>query len=151
MRKSKTVLLLLSALMASCVEAETPTEATIKKLIEPRLGILGIEFGKHIAFVHQLIISDMDGDDLPSDLRRDMQDMGVDEGIVGVFILAGIQPPDQRRHRQQDDKHNQRQQQWQGLVLDLAGTEQQRGASECDQARCTGPVRGEQSGASGFL
>jgi thiol:disulfide interchange protein DsbC len=38
MRKSKTVLLLLSALVASCVGAETPTEATIKKLIEPRLG-----------------------------------------------------------------------------------------------------------------
>jgi thiol:disulfide interchange protein DsbC len=39
MRKSKSVLLLLSALMASCVGAETPpsTEA-IKKLIEPRLG-----------------------------------------------------------------------------------------------------------------
>ncbi len=39
MRKSKPVLLLLSALMASCVSAETPpsTEA-IKKLIEPRLG-----------------------------------------------------------------------------------------------------------------
>ena len=39
MRKSKSVLLLLSALMASCVSAETPpsTEA-IKKLIEPRLG-----------------------------------------------------------------------------------------------------------------
>jgi thiol:disulfide interchange protein DsbC len=38
MRKSKTALLLLSALMASCVGAENPTEATIKKLIEPRLG-----------------------------------------------------------------------------------------------------------------
>ncbi|MFA9215808.1 MAG: DsbC family protein, partial [Sphingomonadaceae bacterium] len=38
MRKSKTALLLLSALMASCVEAENPTEETIKKLIEPRLG-----------------------------------------------------------------------------------------------------------------
>ncbi len=38
MRKSKTALLLLSGLMMSCVGAETPTEATIKKLIEPRLG-----------------------------------------------------------------------------------------------------------------
>ena len=38
MRMSKTVLLLLSALMASCVGAETPTEDSIKKLIEPRLG-----------------------------------------------------------------------------------------------------------------
>ncbi|MGV7210721.1 DsbC family protein [Oxalobacteraceae bacterium A2-2] len=38
MRLSKTVLLLLSALMASCVGAETPTEETIKKLVEPRLG-----------------------------------------------------------------------------------------------------------------
>ncbi|HJU99781.1 MAG TPA: DsbC family protein [Burkholderiaceae bacterium] len=38
MRKSKFALLLLSALMASCVGAETPTEAGIKKLIEPRLG-----------------------------------------------------------------------------------------------------------------
>ena len=39
MRKSKTVLLLLSALMASCVGAETPpTTDAIKKLVEPRLG-----------------------------------------------------------------------------------------------------------------
>jgi thiol:disulfide interchange protein DsbC len=40
MRKSKSVLLSLSVLMASCVGAETPpsTEA-IKKLIEPRLGV----------------------------------------------------------------------------------------------------------------
>lgn len=39
MRKSKTVLLLLSALMASCVGAETPpTTEAIKKLVEPRLG-----------------------------------------------------------------------------------------------------------------
>ncbi len=38
MRKSKSALLLLSALVASCVGAETPTEANIKKLIEPRLG-----------------------------------------------------------------------------------------------------------------
>ncbi|MYN30309.1 DsbC family protein [Duganella levis] len=40
MRKSKSVLLSLSVLMASCVGAQTPpsTEA-IKKLIEPRLGV----------------------------------------------------------------------------------------------------------------
>lgn len=38
MRKSKTVLLLLSALMASCVSAETPSTDAIKKLVEPRLG-----------------------------------------------------------------------------------------------------------------
>jgi thiol:disulfide interchange protein DsbC len=39
MRKSKIVLLLLSALMASCVGAETPpTTESIKKLVEPRLG-----------------------------------------------------------------------------------------------------------------
>jgi thiol:disulfide interchange protein DsbC len=39
MRKSKPVLLLLSALMASCVGAETPPSTdAIKKLIEPRLG-----------------------------------------------------------------------------------------------------------------
>jgi len=39
MRKSKTVLLLLSALMASCVGAETPPSTdAIKKLVEPRLG-----------------------------------------------------------------------------------------------------------------
>jgi len=38
MKKSKTVLLLLSALMASCVSAETPSTDAIKKLVEPRLG-----------------------------------------------------------------------------------------------------------------
>ena len=38
MKKSKTALLLLSALMAACVGAETPIEANIKKLVEPRLG-----------------------------------------------------------------------------------------------------------------
>lgn len=38
MKKSKLALVLLSALMASCVGAETPTEASIKKLVEPRLG-----------------------------------------------------------------------------------------------------------------
>ena len=37
MKKSKIALLLLSGLMMSCVGAETPTEANIKKLIEPRL------------------------------------------------------------------------------------------------------------------
>jgi len=39
MRKSKTLLLLLSVLMASCGHAETPpSPEAIKKLIEPRLG-----------------------------------------------------------------------------------------------------------------
>ena len=38
MQKCKIVLLLLSGLMVSCVNAETPVEANIKKLIEPRLG-----------------------------------------------------------------------------------------------------------------
>jgi thiol:disulfide interchange protein DsbC len=39
MRKSKLALLLLSALMASCVGAETPPSTdAIKKLVEPRLG-----------------------------------------------------------------------------------------------------------------
>jgi thiol:disulfide interchange protein DsbC len=38
MKKSKLVLLALSVLMASCVNAETTVEANIKKLIEPRLG-----------------------------------------------------------------------------------------------------------------
>jgi len=38
MGKSKFVLLLLSVLMASCVNAETPVEANIKKVLEPRLG-----------------------------------------------------------------------------------------------------------------
>ena len=38
MKKSKIVLLLLSALMASCVGAETPSTDAIKKLVEPRLG-----------------------------------------------------------------------------------------------------------------
>ena len=35
---SKLALLLASGLMMSCAGAETPVEATIKKLIEPRLG-----------------------------------------------------------------------------------------------------------------
>ena len=38
MRKTKVLLALLSMSMISCVGAETPTEANIKKLIEPRLG-----------------------------------------------------------------------------------------------------------------
>ena len=35
---SKIALLLLTGLMAACVGAETPVEANIRKLIEPRLG-----------------------------------------------------------------------------------------------------------------
>ena len=35
---SKIALLMASGLMMSCAGAETPTEANIKKLIEPRLG-----------------------------------------------------------------------------------------------------------------
>ncbi len=38
MNKSKLAMLALCGLMASCVNAETPVEANIKKLIEPRLG-----------------------------------------------------------------------------------------------------------------
>ena len=38
MFKSKYVVLALAALVASCVGAETPVEANIKKVIEPRLG-----------------------------------------------------------------------------------------------------------------
>ena len=38
MVKNKLALLVLSSLVASCVAAEPPVEATIKKLIEPRLG-----------------------------------------------------------------------------------------------------------------
>ena len=38
MGKTKIALLLMSALVGSCVNAETPVEANIKRLIEPRLG-----------------------------------------------------------------------------------------------------------------
>ncbi|CDG85311.1 DsbC family protein [Janthinobacterium agaricidamnosum] len=38
MKKSKIALLLFSGLLMSCAGAETPLEANIKKLIEPRLG-----------------------------------------------------------------------------------------------------------------
>ena len=38
MRMSKIALLLLTGLVASCVGAETPVEANIRKLVEPRLG-----------------------------------------------------------------------------------------------------------------
>lgn len=38
MGKSKIAVLLLTGLIASCVGAETPVEATIKKALEPRLG-----------------------------------------------------------------------------------------------------------------
>ncbi|AKU22657.1 DsbC family protein [Massilia sp. NR 4-1] len=38
MKKSKFALMLMSALLMSCAGAENPTEANIKKLIEPRLG-----------------------------------------------------------------------------------------------------------------
>jgi thiol:disulfide interchange protein DsbC len=38
MGKSKLAVLLLTGLIASCVGAETPLEATIKKALEPRLG-----------------------------------------------------------------------------------------------------------------
>ena len=38
MVKNKLALLVLTGLVASCVAAEPPIEATIKKLIEPRLG-----------------------------------------------------------------------------------------------------------------
>jgi thiol:disulfide interchange protein DsbC len=38
MRISKIALLLLTGLMAACVGAETPVEANIRKLVEPRLG-----------------------------------------------------------------------------------------------------------------
>lgn len=38
MSTSKTALFLLSGLMMSCAYAETPTEANIKKLLQPRLG-----------------------------------------------------------------------------------------------------------------
>ncbi|MGZ8290776.1 MAG: DsbC family protein [Telluria sp.] len=38
MVKTKLALLMMSGVMASCVNAETPVEANIKKIIEPRLG-----------------------------------------------------------------------------------------------------------------
>lgn len=38
MVKSKLALVLVTGLVTSCVNAETPVEATLKKLIEPRLG-----------------------------------------------------------------------------------------------------------------
>ena len=64
------------------------------------LRIGGIDFGQNLSAMHQLVVGHIDGNDLSGNLRRDMDDMGVNEGIVRVFILAGIQPPDDAGHDQ---------------------------------------------------
>jgi thiol:disulfide interchange protein DsbC len=70
MFKTKLAVLLATGLIASCVEAETPVEANIKKMIEPRLGGAKIESIKETPYggLYELRVA---GDILYTDKKGD--------------------------------------------------------------------------------
>ena len=68
-------------------------------MLRPRVDI-----HQWLAGAHALIIIDTDGQDLAGDLGRNMDDVRIDECIIGIFILAGDEPPgDAARDQQQHD------------------------------------------------
>ncbi len=75
-------------------------------LVQLRFLGAGVDVHQRLARPHRLVVVDMNGDDLAGDLRRDMDDVGIDKGIVGVFILARDQPPDDATgDQEQHDSH----------------------------------------------
>ena len=62
-------------------------------LIELRLVIAVVEPHQHGTGLDQLIVGHRHVDDGGVDLRTDRHRAGVDKGVVGRFISAGVEPP----------------------------------------------------------
>src|SRR6202000_1168596 len=65
----------------------------------------GIQLDQQIAFMNQLIVLDMEGNDLGRRPGTDLGDMAVHIGVIGGNKLADDQP-DNNPGDQQDDQNN---------------------------------------------
>ncbi len=70
----------------------------------PHIG--RIDLYKQLTFANKLVVVDRDAQHPPGDLRRKMHDVRVDEGVVGVFVLPRVQPPDQAADQKQDQNRD---------------------------------------------
>jgi hypothetical protein len=74
-------------------------------LSKRRLIIAVVQAHEGGASVKELIVRHGDIDNRPTDLCADRNDARVNEGIIGGLELAGMQPPGDCRHNQQDQQH----------------------------------------------
>jgi hypothetical protein len=62
-------------------------------LVGLHLEVAGVEPHQHGAGLDELIVRHRHVDDLGIELRADGDGAGVDEGVVGRYIFAGVDPP----------------------------------------------------------
>ena len=72
------------------------------RLIYFCLQIASIQFGDQIAGIHSLIVADINLDYIARDFRAYLNDVAVDESIIGRFMRSRISPvPHAKQYRQQ--------------------------------------------------
>jgi len=78
------------------------------RLVHRHLKRLRIDVEQCIALVHELILFDVHGDHLTDNLRRDLDDVGVDVGVVGRTEVARMVPVDEATsaNRECGDAHD---------------------------------------------
>ncbi|CDX51685.1 hypothetical protein MPL1032_140030 [Mesorhizobium plurifarium] len=90
------------------------------RLFERGLIITVVDAQKHGAGFDRLVVGDGDIDDASGNFRADRHRAGVDEGVVGPFILPCVDPPDDHgRDDQQDEDGDDRR--YIGMAFDEAG------------------------------
>ena len=68
-------------------------------LIELRLVVAVVEPHQHGAGLDRLVVGHRHVDDGGADLRADRHRARIDEGVVGGFVIAGVEPPDREQRR----------------------------------------------------
>ncbi len=62
-----------------------------------------VEFHQRVAGFDELIVIDEDGSDMTGDAGADIDDVAIDEGVVGRFILACVEIPEETGDSADDD------------------------------------------------
>ena len=64
--------------------------------------VSGIDFDEHLPRLHFLIVFDVDFGHVTADPRADLADVAVNLSIIGSFISARVEPPEQDSNRGND-------------------------------------------------
>ncbi len=80
-------------------------------LIDLHLVVAFVERHQHGPGLDELVVRHRHVDHLCIDLRTDGDRAGVDEGVIGRYVSAGVNPPDHDSDKQQNANRNNRQHQ----------------------------------------
>ena len=73
------------------------------RLLELCLRIVGLHHREQLPGADVAVVGIRDRNELARNLRRDADDMRIDERVVGAYILARVQPPQQAADHDHDE------------------------------------------------